>query len=157
MVLFDNKDKKEEAEKIAHQMDLMQHQIMDLKDQIKKVAEQQVVFDKSGKDVNQALNVLDGDITDAKDSFSRQLKALELRVIAVEKTVNDLRLLGRLAIENREAIDTIMNILKKIAEPEFREVIIANDSELDRFKRIENEIDELKDREIIVEGPGRRK
>ena len=157
MGLFgDDKAKKEMDEKLQ-QIDVVKHQLMDVRGEIKKVSDAQPSFDKDKADIHNALNVLDGDIAEVKDSLRGRDKVIEQRLSNIEQAMDDLRLLGKLAIENREELDTIMNILKKIAEPEFKEVVIAHDSELDRFKRIEDEIGELKDKEIIVESAPVRK
>ena len=157
MGLFgDGKAKKEMDEKLQ-QIDVLKHQLMDVRGEVKGVSDAQASFDRDKGDIHNALNVLDADISEVKDSLKGRNKVIEQRLQNIEQTMGDLRLLGKLAIENREEIDTIMNILKKIAEPEFKEVVIAHDSELDRFKRIEDEIDELKDKEIIVESAPPRK
>ncbi len=157
MGLFgDDKAKKEMDEKLQ-QIDVVKHQLMDVRGEVKKVSDAQMSFGKDKQDIHNALNVLDADIDEVKDSFNGGNRVFEKRLSDIEKALDDLRLLGKLAIENREELDTIMNILKKIAEPEFKEVVIAHDSELDRFKRIEDEIGELKDKEIIVESAPVRK
>ncbi|RLG13692.1 MAG: hypothetical protein DRN71_04380 [Candidatus Nanohalarchaeota archaeon] len=157
MGLFgDDKAKKEMDEKFQ-QIDVVKHQLMDVRGEVKKVSDAQASSGKDKEDIHSALNVLDGDIAEIKDSLDGRNRGFEERLKNIEETVNDLRLLGKLAIENREELDTIMNILKKIAEPEFKEVVIAHDSELDRFKHIEDEIGELKDKEIIVESASSRK
>ena len=156
MGLFDGKEKKVMADKF-HEMDVMKHQIMDLMDLLKKTNERLDKLEKDVGDAHQALGILDGDFSDLKGSVDGKYKAVEQKLKTIELGITDLKLIGRLAIENREEIDTIMNILKKIAEPEFKEVFIAHDSELDRFKQIEMDIDELKDRGIIVERPTGRK
>lgn len=151
------KKAKDETDEKFQQIDVVKHQLMDVRGEVKKVSDAQASFDKDKQNIYSALNVLDEDIADIKDSLKGRNSVIEQRLRGIEQTVGDLRLLGKLAIENREELDTIMNILKKIAEPEFKEVVIAHDSELDRFKRIEGEIDELKDKEIIVESAPVRK
>lgn len=156
MGMFGGKEKKVLEEKF-HKIDVMEHQIMDLMALMKKANERLDKLEKDVGDAHQALGILDNDFSDLKDSAASRDRAVEQRLKTLEIGMADLLLIGRLAIENREEIGTIMNILKKIAEPEFKEVFIAHDSELDRFKQIEKEIDELKDREIIVESPTGRK
>lgn len=156
MGMFDGKEKKVLEEKF-HKIDVMEHQIMDLMAILKKVNDRLDKIEKDVGDAHQAIGILDNDFSDLKDSTAGRDRAIEQRLKTLEIGMADLLLIGKLSIENREEIDTIMNILKKIAEPEFKEVFIAHDSELDRFKEIEKDIDELKDREIIVESPtGRR-
>lgn len=161
-----NKGTDEESQRL----EIMTHQIMDLKDQFKILAEQQSKMDKDRNDIHQALNILDEDISDIKDSFGKgslgnQIKGnaavvdkgLEQRLVRVEKVVNDLKLIGRLAVENRDEIDSIMKILRKISGPEFGGVFMKHDSEADRFKRIENEIEDLRGKDVIVEGAGSKR
>ncbi len=157
MGLFGDDKAKKEMDAKLHEIEVLKHQLADIREDIRKAAEQQKGADEEKAGVHQALNVLDDDISEMKDSFKGKTRVFEQRLSSLEQAVSDLRLLGRLAIENREVLDTIMNILKKIAEPEFKEVVIAHDSELDRFRRIEGEIDELKDNEIIVESADARK
>ena len=155
--MFNGKEKKIIEEKF-HKIDVMEHQIMDLMALLKKVNDRQDKIEKDIADAHQAIGILDNDFSDLKDSTASRERAIEQRLKTIEVGMADLLLIGKLSIENREEIDTIMNILKKLAEPEFKEVFIAHDSELDRFKQIEKDIDELKDREIIVESPtGRRR
>ena len=156
MGMFDGKEKKILEEKF-HKIEVMEHQIMDLMVLLKKVNDRQDKVEKDIADAHQALGILDNDFSDLKDSAAARDKAIEQRLKTIEVGMADLLLIGKLSIENREEIDTIMNILKKVADPEFKEVFIAHDSELDRFKQIEKDIDELKDREIIVESPTGRK
>ncbi len=157
MGLFGDDKAKKEMDAKLHEIEVLKHQFADVREEIRKVALQQSGADEEKAGVHQALNILDDDLAEMKDSFKGKTKVFEQRLSNLEQAVADLRLLGRLAIENREELDTIMNILKKIAEPEFKEVVIAHDSELDRFRHIEDEIDELKDEEIIVESAGARK
>lgn len=159
MGLFGGDKAKKEMDEKLQQIELLKHQLMDVRGEVKKVSDAQMSlsFDKDKQNIHYALNVLDEDISEVKDSLKGRNNVIDQRLRSIEQAVGDLRLLGKLAIENREELDTIMNILKKIAEPEFKEVVIAHDSELDRFKRIEGEIDELKDKEIIVESAPVRK
>jgi len=156
MGMFNGKEKKIIEEKF-HKIDVMEHQIMDLMALLKKVNDRQDKIEKDIADAHQAIGILDNDFSDLKDSTASRERAIEQRLKTIEVGMADLLLIGKLSIENREEIDTIMNILKKLAEPEFKEVFIAHDSELDRFKQIEKDIDDLKDREIIVESPTGRK
>jgi len=156
MGMFNGKEKKIIEEKF-HKIDVMEHQIMDLMALLKKVNDRQDKIEKDIADAHQAIGILDNDFSDLKDSTASRERAIEQRLKTIEIGMADLLLIGKLSIENREEIDTIMNILKKLAEPEFKEVFIAHDSELDRFKQIEKDIDDLKDREIIVESPTGRK
>ena len=157
MGLFGEDKAKKELDEKFEQVEVLKHQLVDVRGEVKKGSDSLASFDKDKADIHNALNVLDADIAEVKDSLNGRNKVIEQRFKNIEKSMADIRLLGKLAIENREEIDTIMNILKKVAEPEFKEVVIAHDSELDRFKHIENEIDELKDREIIVESASVRK
>ncbi len=157
MGLFGDDKAKKEMDAKLQEIEVLKHQLADVREEIRKVSLQQTGADGEKAGVHQALNVLDDDLTEMKGSFKGKTKVFEQRLSNLEQAVADLRLLGRLAIENREVLDTVMNILKKIAEPEFKEVVIAHDSELDRFRRIEGEIDELKDNEIIVESADARK
>ncbi len=157
MGLFGDDKAKKEMDAKLHEIEVLKHQLADVREEIRKVALQQTGADEEKAGVHQALNILDDDLAEMKDSFKSKTKVFEQRLSNLEQAVADLRLLARLAIENREELDTIMNILKKIAEPEFKEVVIAHDSELDRFRSIEDEIDELKDKEIVVESADARK
>ncbi|MCK4968717.1 MAG: hypothetical protein KAS12_06690 [Candidatus Aenigmarchaeota archaeon] len=145
------------GEPLKRTVDILRNDINEFKTQILKKIET----------IEHSINILDEDYFELKEKLNTSTKNklsktqinpkkptneknLELKLNKIEKTIKELFVFGKLSINNHEAISLLQKAIIKLDKMP-KEIIIHdddNEKELERFSKLEKDIDLLKDNQI---------
>lgn len=86
----------------------VEQRIADLETVAKGLGEK---MDTDVKEIHEALNILDEDVLDMKNSLPGKVTALELKVADLAKVIEDMKVFGRLAVQLKEEVDELKHII----------------------------------------------
>ncbi len=119
--------------------------------------------------IEHLLNILDEDYFELKEKINllklkekepktdgtqqKQIVFLEQRITTIEKYLKEFMVFGKITIQNHEKMTDLERNFEKFKSKEPKEIILdnpADEKEKDRFKKLEKEIDSLKNDKVFL-------
>ena len=154
MGLFEKKQEEsneleEFKNEILNRINALNNMVLEIKNQIELNTDEHKV---KITNIEKALNILDEDIFEISGKVNKKTD----NISKIAKTFSDLKTFAKLSLKNKEDIALqkaeILQLKKKISELNKKEIMIpVGTDEKKEFRKLQNQLNELKKGTIIVE------
>ncbi len=146
--------------------DLLNERVLGLREEL---VDFKTITSKNIEKINHLLTILDEDYFELKEKITllkpkekepkteniqqKQIVFLEQRISTLEKYLKEFMVFGKISIQNHEKITDIERNFENFKTKEPKEIILDNtddEKEKDRFKKLEKEIDTLKNDKVFL-------
>ena len=153
-----NLEFEELKKQLLSRISTMNDSILDLRGRI----EEESTYSKTKiEHIEKTLNLLDEDIFEVSEKINKKTE----HITKASKNIIDLKIFAKLALKNKDLVDkheeqinfmnkTILEIKDRIKKREI--VIPAGDDTKKSFAQLQNQINDLKSRTLIVEKPKKK-